>query len=104
MGGSAPRYFISVYTLSIVALARTKRSKFDSTRTLRDADFWSIDLESRSKPRNRSCVEAVEWTWERNKAGENVVDDKRNLLPSTVSESIRGMKDRQTQSYVVLYW
>lgn len=71
-----------------MALARTNRSKFDSTRTLREADFWSIDLESRSSPRNRSCVEAVEWTCERNKAGENVVDDKRNLLPGIVSEKV----------------
>ena len=44
-----------------------------------------MDLDRTSSPYNRSCVDAVEWTWDRNRAGEKVVDERRNLLPVTVS-------------------
>jgi len=40
-----------------------------------------MDLERMSSPSRSCCVEAVEWTCERKRAGEKVVEDKRNLLP-----------------------
>jgi len=73
-----------VYTLSIVAFARTKRSKLDSTRTLREADFFSIDRERKSKPWRRESVDALLWTCERNSVGENVVDDRRKRFPTRI--------------------
>jgi hypothetical protein len=71
--------------LSIVALALTNRSKLDSTNTFKEADFWSMDLERVSRPSRRDSVEAVECTWDRNSAGEKVVEERRNLLPGIVS-------------------
>lgn len=38
-----------------------------------------------SRPSKRDWVEAVEWTWDRNRAGEKVVEERRNLLPAFIS-------------------
>jgi hypothetical protein len=65
----------------MVALAPTKRSKLDSTRTLSEADFFSIDRERKSRPARRESVEASLWTCERKREGEKVVELKRKRLP-----------------------
>jgi hypothetical protein len=65
----------------MVAFAPTNRSKLDSTRTLREADFFSIDRERKSRPERRASVEASLWTWERKREGEKVVELKRKRLP-----------------------
>jgi hypothetical protein len=65
----------------MVALARTKRSKLDSTSTLRDADFFSIERERKSRPSRSDSVDALLWTWERNSGGEKVVEERRKRLP-----------------------
>ena len=44
-----------------------------------------MDLERVSRPSRRDSVEAVECTWDRNSAGEKVVEERRNLLPGIVS-------------------
>jgi len=65
----------------MVAFAPTKRSKLDSTRTLSEADFFSIERERKSRPERRASVEASLWTWERKREGEKVVELKRKRLP-----------------------
>jgi hypothetical protein len=69
----------------MVALARTKRSKFDSTSTFSDADFFSIDRERKSKPWRRESVESLLWTCERKRAGEKVVEERRKRFPRKIS-------------------
>jgi hypothetical protein len=61
----------------MVALARTNFSKLDSTRTLSDADFFSIDCDRNPRPCVSSSVLPLLWTWERNSEGEKVVEDRR---------------------------
>jgi hypothetical protein len=66
----------------MVAFAPTKRSKFASTRTLREADFFSILRERKSRPESSESVEAELCTWERNSEGEKVVELRRKRFPA----------------------
>jgi glutathione S-transferase len=43
-------------------------------------------------------VEAVEWIWDKNRAGENVVEERRNRLPDLLS-CILGLSEQKT--YVI---
>jgi hypothetical protein len=54
----------------------------DSTSTLRDADFFSIDRERKSRPERSASVEASLWTWERKRDGEKVVELRRKRFPT----------------------
>jgi hypothetical protein len=67
----------------MVALAPTKRSKLVSTRTLREADFCSMERERKSRPWRSVSVEASLWTCERKRDGEKVVELRRKRLPAT---------------------
>jgi hypothetical protein len=69
----------------MVAFAPTKRSKFVSTRTLREADFCSMERERKSRPWSSVSVEASLWTWERKSEGEKVVELRRKRLPVSLS-------------------
>lgn len=82
----------------MVAFARTKRSKFDSTRTLSEADFWSMDWERTSSPLISDCVSAVACICDKNSAGEKVVDERRNRLPIESSVSIAPAGPSQSSS------
>lgn len=79
--GSWPVSRISLYTRSIVAFAETNRSKLDSTRTLREADFFSIERERKSRPARSESVDAELCTCERKRDGEKVVELRRKRFP-----------------------
>ena len=64
----------------MVVFARTNRSKLDSTSTFKDADFWSMDRERKSRPCSKDWVEVSEWTCDKYRFGEKVVEDRRNLF------------------------
>lgn len=85
-----------------MALARTKRSKLDSTRTLRDADFLSIESWRKYKPFWRALLSAEACTCERNRAGEKDVDESRNRFPIKDEMSDRaGASQIRGLTYVV---
>jgi hypothetical protein len=60
----------------------TNRSKLDSTRLFREADFWSMDFERTSRPARSFLLSSFAWSCERKSAGENVVEERRKRFPA----------------------
>ena len=75
-----------MYTPSIVAFAATNLSKLFSTRTFRLSDFWSIERDRNSSPRESCSVVSLECTSRRKAAGEKVLEETRYRLPIDVLE------------------
>jgi hypothetical protein len=57
---------------------------------LREADFFSMERERKSRPWSRDSVEALLWTWERKREGVKVVEERRKRFPVAAKSARSG--------------